>query len=107
MSRSVIVQYAGFESKPVVREYCFLVRDVSSEPREFTFTIPNEAFQSDRVRNQDAPEICSIKLHRELAEWSNHPLKTHYRITEIELNDYRDSHFSMKRVYPRETTRDV
>ena len=39
MSRSVIVQYAGFTSKPIVREYCFLVRDVASEPREFTFTI--------------------------------------------------------------------
>ncbi len=97
MSRSVIVQYAGFTSKPIVREYCFLVRDVSSEPREFTFTIPNQAFRSHRVRYQDAPEICSIKLHRELAEQLNHPLTTHYRITDIELNNYRDSHPSRKR----------
>jgi hypothetical protein len=107
MSRSVVVQYAGFTAKPVVREYCFLVRDVSSEPREFTFTIPNQAFQSDRVRDQDAPNICSIKLHRELADWLNHPLKTHYRITELELNDYRDSHFYMKRVHSRKTARDL
>jgi hypothetical protein len=98
MSRSVIVQYAGFTSKPFVREYCFLVRDVSSEPREFTFTIPNEAFRSHRVRYQDAPKICSIKLHRELAEQLNHRLTTHHRITDIELNDYRDSHRSRKRV---------
>jgi hypothetical protein len=98
MSRSVIVQYAGFRSKSLVREYCFLVRDVSSEPREFTFTILNEAFRSHRVRYQDAPEICSIKLHRELAEQLNHPLKTHYRITDIELNTYHDSHLSRKRV---------
>jgi len=98
MSRSVIVQYAGFTSKQLVREYCFLVRDVSSKPREFTFTIPNEAFRSNRVRYQDAPEICSIKLQRELAEQLNHPLKTHYRITDIELNNYRDSHSSKKRV---------
>ena len=98
MNRSVIVHYTGFTSKPIVREYCFLVRDISSEPREFTFTIPNEAFRSDRVRDQDAPEICSIKLHRELAERLNHPLKTHYRITDIELNSYRDSHLSRKRV---------
>jgi len=41
MSRSVVVQYAGFTPKPIVREYCFLVREVSSEPREFAF--PNEA----------------------------------------------------------------
>jgi hypothetical protein len=38
MSRSVIVEYAGFTSKSLVREYCFLVRGVSSETREFTFT---------------------------------------------------------------------
>jgi hypothetical protein len=98
MSRSVIVQYAGFTSKPLVREYCFLVRDVSSEPREFTFTILNEAFRSHRVRYQDAPEICSIKLYRELAERLNHPLQTHYRVSDIELNNYRDSHPSKKRV---------
>jgi hypothetical protein len=98
MSRSVIVQYAGFTSKSLVREYCFLVRDVSSEPREFTFTILNEAFRSHRVRYQDAPDICSIKLHRELAERLNHPLQTHYRISDIELNNYRDSHPSKKRV---------
>ena len=98
MSRSGIVQYAGFTSKPIVREYCFLVRDVSSEPREFTFAIPNEAFRSHRVRYQDAPEICSIKLHRELAEQLDHPLKTHYRITDIELGNYRDFHLSRKRV---------
>lgn len=92
MSRSGIVQYAGFTVKPVMREYCFLVRDVSSEPREFTFTIPNQAFQSDRVRDQDAPNICSIKLHREMAAYANHPPQTHYRISEVELDEYRGSH---------------
>jgi hypothetical protein len=60
MSQSVIVPYAGFKSKPVVREYCLLVRDISSEPREFTFTIPNQAFQSHRVRDQDASgHLCN------------------------------------------------
>jgi hypothetical protein len=98
MSRGVIVQYAGFTSKSLVREYCFLVRDVSSEPREFTFTILNEAFRSHRVRYQDAPDICSIKLHRELAEQLDHPVQTHYRISDIELNNYRDSHPSRKKV---------
>jgi hypothetical protein len=96
MSRGVVVQYAGFTSKRLVREYCFLVRDVSSEPRQFTFTILNQAFRSHRARYQDGPEICSIKLHRELAEQLNHPLNTHYRITDIELQNYRDSHSSRK-----------
>jgi hypothetical protein len=42
MSRSVVVPYAGFRSKPIVREHGFPVREVSSEQREFTFTLPNE-----------------------------------------------------------------
>jgi hypothetical protein len=51
----------------------FSCENASNEPREFTFTILNEVFRSRRVRYQDAPEICSIKLHRELAEQLNHP----------------------------------
>ncbi len=92
MSESVIVEYVGFEAKALVREYSFLVREASSEPREFTMTIVNEAFDSHRVRYQDAPDICSLKLHRELAVYANHPPKTHYRISETELDEYRDSH---------------
>jgi hypothetical protein len=52
----------------------------------------NEAFNSRRVRYQDAPDICSLKLRRELATFANHPPQTHYRISELELDDYRNSH---------------
>ena len=60
MSDNVIVQFVGFEAKALVREYNFHVRQASSEIREFTLTIVNEAFNSRRVRYQDAPEICSL-----------------------------------------------
>jgi hypothetical protein len=92
MSESVIVQYVGFEVKGVVREYSFLVREPPGEPREFTLTIGNEAFDAHRVRYQDAPDICSLKLRRELAASANHPPETHYRISEIDLDEYRGAH---------------
>src|SRR5258707_15812738 len=79
MSNNVIVQFVGFEVKALVREYNFHVRQASSEIREFTLTIVNEAFNSRRVRYQDAPEICSLRLHRELATYSNRPPQAHYR----------------------------
>lgn len=75
-----------------MREYSFLLRHALNETREFTLTIVNDAFNSRRVRYQDAPELCSLKLHRELADSANNPLKTHYRISETELDDYQASH---------------
>ena len=92
MNEKVNVQYVGFEAKALVREYRFIVRRALNETSEFTLTIENEAFGSRLVRYQDAPEICSLKLHREFAVFANHPPQTHYRISEIDLDEYRDSH---------------
>jgi hypothetical protein len=92
MSKEVIVQFMGFVSKPSVREYTFTVREASMEPREFTLSIPNEAFNSHGLRFQDAPDVCSIKLRNELAAHANHPPETHFDITDVELEDYRISH---------------
>jgi len=92
MSGGAIVQYVGFVVKALVREYSFFVREASSEHCEFTMTIATEAFDSHRVRYQDAADICSRKLHRELAVYANHPPETNYRISDAELDDYRDSH---------------
>ena len=91
MTEHVNVQYVGFEAKALVREYRFLVQQALNETREFTLTIANEAFHSRRVRYQDAPGICSLRLHRELAAFANHPPQTHYCISEIELDEYRGS----------------
>jgi hypothetical protein len=68
------------------------VREPDTAPREFTLTIAHEAFDAHRARFQDAPDICSLKLHRELAAAENHPLKTHFRLTDSELDDYRVAH---------------
>ncbi len=105
---SVNVQYMGFTAKAMVREYSFLVRETAIDSHEITFTILNEAFTSHRLSLQNGPDICSLKLHRELADSSNSPLKTHYRISETELDAYRDSHTSgaAKGLYPRKAAED-
>ncbi len=92
INNSVIVQFVGFQSKTLVREYTFTVRERATEPREFTLTIANEAFDTHRVRFQDAPDICSHRLHRELAATENHPEKSHFRLTDAELEEYRTAH---------------
>jgi hypothetical protein len=103
MNDTVIVQYVGFESKLHFREYSFLVREHSSEPREFTVTVANEEFDSHRLRYQDAPDICSLKLRRELAVYANHPPESNYPVSGAELDDYRDSHAPkvVRSLYPR------
>jgi hypothetical protein len=100
MSDSVIVQFVGFEAQALVREYKFIVRRALDETSEFTLTIGNEAFGARRVRFQDAPEICSRRLHRELVAFGNHPPQAHYCISETDLDDYRSSHAPKAWGYP-------
>lgn len=90
MSDRAIVQYLGFDAKPLVRMYIFNVREAGTE-REFTLNIANESFLSRRARYQDAPGICAVRLLAELTAHSNHPLETHYVITGAELDSYRES----------------
>jgi hypothetical protein len=90
MTDTVVVQYVGFQSKDLVREYNFAVRDAPDEPLQYTVSIANEAFTSHRARYQDGPEICSLKLHRELAAFANHPPTTHFCITDAELAHFHD-----------------
>ncbi len=89
MSHEIIVQFLGYQVKEKVREYTFTVREVSTEPREFTLTIPTVAFNERLLRIQDAPDVCSRKLRSELATHANHPPESHYAITNAELEDYR------------------
>jgi len=92
MGATILMQYLGFESKSQGREYTFHVRYSAEDIREFTLMISNEAFASHRVRYQDAPDLCSLKLRRELATNVSHPSKTHFLITDGELDEYRLGH---------------
>lgn len=92
MSDSILMQYLGFESRGQGREYAFQVRYNAEDVRDFTLTILNEAFTSHRVRYQDAPDVCSLKLRRELIANANHPSNTHFAISNGELDDYKAGH---------------
>jgi hypothetical protein len=100
MTENVNVQYVGFEAKALEREYTFIVRRALAETSEYTLAIGNEAFGARRVRFQDAPEICSLRLHHELAAFGNHPPQAHYRISETDLEEYRTAHAPKAWGYP-------
>jgi hypothetical protein len=97
MADQFIVQYVGFTVGAVVREYNFVVRGESGQAREYTVTIANEAFVSHRARYQDGPNICSLRLRRELAASVTDPSQTQFSITDSELADYNNGS-SPKRV---------
>ncbi|MFZ0818731.1 MAG: hypothetical protein WAM91_01585 [Candidatus Acidiferrales bacterium] len=83
-----IVQYTGFKAQGHVREYNFTVRETTTEQRDFTLSISNEAFTEHRARYQDAPDICSIRLRRELAATANHPAEMKFCVGDAELTEY-------------------
>ena len=76
------VQYVGFQAGDLVREYRFAVHDTAQEDLSYTLIIANEAFVAHRVRYQDGPEICLLRLHRELGAYANHPPTTNFCITD-------------------------
>jgi hypothetical protein len=89
---SISTQYVGFMSTLSTREYSFVVRGELTKAIEITFAIPNRVFTSRRLSFQNAPDLCSLKLHREMAGSVDNPLKAHYRISDSELVDYHNSH---------------
>jgi hypothetical protein len=89
---STHVEYVRFNAGEATREYHLRVRR-GDESHDFTVAIPNEAFLSGRVRYQDAPDICFLKMQKELAalEDEGFPARS-LRMTEQELEEYRVSH---------------
>lgn len=92
MSDEVVLQYLGFESIGAVREYAFTLRGADGASSEYFVTIANDAFVAHRVRYQDAPDICSLRLHREFATTRDRPPSTRFSVTDTELADYKDTH---------------
>ena len=92
MSDAVVLRYVGFETRGAVREYAFTLRGYGGEFSEYFVTIANAAFVVHRVRYQDAPDICSIRLHREFATRTDHPPSKRFSVTDAELADYKNAH---------------
>jgi hypothetical protein len=100
VSDAVVFQYVGFETKGAEREYTFTLRRAGGESTEYFVAIASAAFLAHRVRYQDAPDICSARLHREFSTKDAHPPSTRFCITDAELADYRDAHAPKSRPLP-------
>ncbi|HEX8896711.1 MAG TPA: hypothetical protein VF783_25575, partial [Terriglobales bacterium] len=92
VSDTPVLQYVGFENRGAVREYTFTLRGSGGTSTEYFVSIANAAFVAHRVRYQDGPEICSLRLHREFAARENHPPSTRFSVTDAELAEYTNAH---------------
>jgi len=92
------IQFLGFQTRACGRDYAYLVNATNSEPREFVFSIPAQAFTKGRVRYQDAASVCYQKLQRALEEeTAARPLPRHATLSDQELDEYRKAHTPAKR----------
>ncbi|MGH9321652.1 MAG: hypothetical protein ACRD21_16415 [Vicinamibacteria bacterium] len=84
-------EYVGFTVNDAAREYALRVTTPGTEARNFVVAISNKAFLAHRVRYQDAPDICFLKLQRALAGRADLPA-ARLTVTDTELEEYRESH---------------
>ena len=85
------VEYVGFRSSAQRREY-LLRSHIGPESRDYTIGIAHSAFAARRARFQDGPEICYLRLLRELEAAENTPGEHDFTITDAELIDYLTRH---------------
>jgi hypothetical protein len=89
---TTLVEYLEFRAGEDAREYRLRVRR-GDDSWGVRVAIPNEAFLSGRVRYQDAPHICFLKVQKDLAaEEGETPPARNHRMTDEELEEYRVSH---------------
>lgn len=86
------VEYVGFKAGGSAREYRLRVRLATGDFHDFTLVIANEAFTARRARFQDAPDICFLKLQRELAACPEGLPEAYLRVSDVELEEYRSAH---------------
>jgi hypothetical protein len=89
---SAHVEYVGFTTRGAAREYTLRVRPAAGEPHNFTLAIQNEAFLARRVRYQDGPDVCFLKLQRELAACADGFPASRLSVSDAELEEYRSAH---------------
>lgn len=85
----VLMAYMGFTSTTEGREYAFHVRFSAEDSRDYTVTIPSEAFRSRLVSYQDGPNVCSSRLKQELTANPSVPTGTVFQIGQNELDDHK------------------
>jgi hypothetical protein len=91
MANSPKSEYLGFTVNNTSRVYRLRIRQ-EGESHEFALAIPIRAFLTNQVRYQDAPEICFLKLERELMANTDSLPPTHLQVSDTELDEYREAH---------------
>lgn len=86
------MEYVGFTTREEHREYTLRVRPPGGEARQVVVAIPSEAFLAHRVRYQDGPEICYLKLQHQLAGEPGAPLPDRLEVTNTDLEAYKVAH---------------
>jgi hypothetical protein len=86
------VEYVGFTVGELEREYTLRVWAASGAAHDFQVAIANEAFLTRSVRYQDAPEVCFIKLNRELLACGDALPALRLAVSRAELEEYRTAH---------------
>ena len=85
------VEYVGFRTGTTRREYVLRMH-LGPDTREFTVGIAHAAFTAGRARFQDGPEICYLKLLREMQAASDSPGADDFTLTDAELAEYLTAH---------------
>lgn len=85
------VEYVGFRTSATKREYV-LRSHFGPEVREYTVGIVLSAFTTGRARYQDGPEICYLRLMRELEADPGMAGAADFTITDTELTAYVTAH---------------
>jgi len=92
------IQYVGFQVDATARSYNFLVTDSPGYSREFTVAVRMESFRSTRLKFQDCPDICFIRLKRELErETDETRAGKHLHIHSEDIQEYLERHHPPKR----------
>jgi hypothetical protein len=89
---ATLVEYLDFRAGEAAREYRLRVRR-GADSWGVTVAIPNEAFLSGRARYQDAPDICFLKVQKEIAAIGEEGfIARDHEMTDQELEEYKLSH---------------
>jgi hypothetical protein len=99
MKPHIALEYLGFSSAGDRRQYRLQIRE-GGEIHPYTVSIANAAFSDGRAHLQDGPDICYLRMQREMLAFGLLG-PTALDITDAELVAYRTAHTPVPRGRPR------
>lgn len=93
MTTGLRSEYVGFTVDETSRVYSMRVRMLDGTVHDVQIAIATQAFLTNRVRYQDAAEICFLKLQRALSQFvEGTMLPSRLEVTDAELEAYQKAH---------------